>query len=54
MNNRTGEVHLSHIHMELSGQWNSMDHVSVRKIAHVDYICLHVQSDVIRLLHRIA
>uniref|UniRef100_A0A3Q3FWF0 Calponin-homology (CH) domain-containing protein n=1 Tax=Labrus bergylta TaxID=56723 RepID=A0A3Q3FWF0_9LABR len=25
-NNETGESHLSHTHMELSGQWNSVDH----------------------------
>ncbi|XP_036963507.1 dickkopf-related protein 3b isoform X1 [Acanthopagrus latus] len=25
-NNQTGEVHLSHIHMEISGQWNRVDH----------------------------
>ncbi|XP_029992712.1 dickkopf-related protein 3b [Sphaeramia orbicularis] len=24
--NTTGETHLSHIHMEISGQWNSVDH----------------------------
>ncbi|KAM9377725.1 dickkopf-related protein 3b [Pholidichthys leucotaenia] len=25
-NNRTGEAHLSHIHVEISGQWNSVNH----------------------------
>lgn len=26
INNKTGVTHLSHIHMEVSGQWNNMDH----------------------------
>ncbi|KAM4619474.1 dickkopf-related protein 3b [Polymixia lowei] len=25
-NNKTGETHLSHVHMEIAGQWNSVDH----------------------------
>ncbi|XP_037623624.1 dickkopf-related protein 3b isoform X2 [Sebastes umbrosus] len=25
-NNKTGEIHLSHIHVEVSGNWNSADH----------------------------